>query len=222
MKKNHTPLSSLLLNFLFVTSIILSGCATKSNTAFKDSIQTITSEQRAKQLLKKKKWQLKGKIAFIQQIKNNKGIKDKRESASIIWQVNEKKQTQELNLTSYLGINVLHLKSNQNQHLIKVDGKEYRGTNLSQLIYSLTGLTLPTEALSFWLKGLPYKSDDKLQTDDKTLLPKRLSSYYHNALWQINYSNYQHFNGFEMATKFSIKKDDLLIKVAVKNWFFTN
>jgi len=201
---------------------MLSGCATRPSTPLKDNIQVVTSEQRAKQLLKKKKWQLKGKIAFIQQIKNNKGIKDKRESASIIWQVNEKKQTQELNLTSYLGINVLHLKSNQNQHLIKVDGKEYRGTNLSQLIYSLTGLTLPTEALSFWLKGLPYKSDDKLQTDDKTQLPKRLSSYYHNALWQINYSNYQRFNGFEMATKFSIKKDDLLIKVAVKNWFFTN
>ena len=54
--------------------------------------------------------------------------KSKRESASLIWQVNEKQQTQELNLTSYLGINVLHLKSNKKQHLIKVDGKEYRGT----------------------------------------------------------------------------------------------
>ena len=222
MTKNLTPSSSLLLNFLLMTSIMLSGCATKPSSPLKGNIQTVTSEQRAEQLLKNKKWRLKGKIAFIQQIQNDNDITDKRESASIIWQVNEKKQTQELNLTSYLGMNVLHLRSNKNQHLIKVEGKEYRGTNLSQLIYSLTGLTLPTEALTFWLKGLPYKTDDKLQIDEKTQLPKRLSSYFHNALWQINYSNYQRFNGIEMATKFTLKKENLLIKVAVNNWSFTD
>lgn len=197
---------------------MLSGCATQPNSALKNNIQMITSEQRAEQLLKNKKWQLKGKIAFIQKTKN----KDKRESASLIWQVNEKEQTQELNLTSFLGINVLHLKSNKSQHLIKVDGKEYLGTNLSQLIYSLTGLTLPTDALTFWLKGLPYKTNDNLEIDDATQLPKKLSSNYHNALWQINYSNYQHFNGMDMATKFTLKKDNLLIKIAVNNWSFTD
>ena len=200
--------------------MLLSGCAIKPSAPLNDNIHIITSEQRTEQLLKNKKWQLKGKIAFIQLIKNDKSNKNKRESASITWQVNEKKQTQELNLTSYLGINVLHLKSNKNQHLIKVDGKEYRSANLSQLIYSLTGLTLPTEALAFWLKSLPYNTDDEIQIDEKTQLPKNLSSYYHNAFWKINYSNYQRFNGLEMATKFTFKKDDLLIKVAVKNWSF--
>jgi len=212
MTKKHTPLFSLLL----ATSIILSGCATKPNMAPEDNIQVITSEQRTKQLLKNKKWQLKGKIAFIQQVNET----DKRESASITWKVNEKKQTQDLNLTSYLGINVLHLKSNQQQHLIKVDGKEYRGANLSNLIYSLTGLILPTEALTFWLKGLPYSIDDDLHVDEKTKLPKSMSSYYRNSIWQINYNNYRSFNGLKMATKFTIKKDGLLIKVAVKNWSF--
>jgi outer membrane lipoprotein LolB len=214
MTKHYFSLPS----FFLVTSIILSGCATKPDSSLKNDNKIVTSEQRAEELLKNKKWQLKGKIAFIQEIKNNEGIEDKRESASIIWQVNENKQTQELNLTSYLGINVLQLKSNQDQHLIKVDGKEYRGTNLSQLIYSLTGLPLPTEALNFWLKGLPYKTDDVLKTDENTQLPKSMSSYYHNALWQINYSNYQRFDGFNMATKFIIKKENLLIKVAIKNW----
>jgi len=212
MTKKHTPLFGLLL----ATSIMLSGCATKPDRALEENVQVVTSEQRTKQLLKNKKWQLKGKIAFIQQTNET----DKRESASIIWKVNEKKQTQELNLTSYLGINVLHLKSNQQRHIIKVDGKEYRGTNLSKLIYSLTELTLPTEALIFWLKGLPYRTDDKLETDETTQLPKSISSYYHNSLWQINYNDYRSFNGIKMATKFTIKKDGLLIKIAVKDWSF--
>ena len=197
---------------------MLSGCATQPNTASKDNILVVTSEQRAKKLLKNKKWQLKGKIAFIQQTRET----DKRESASIMWQVNENKHTQELNLTSFLGINVLHLQSNKKQHLIKVDGKEYRGADLSNLIYSLTGLTLPTEALTFWLKGLPYSTDDELQFDEKTQLPKSMSSYYHNAIWQISYNDYRRFNGINMATKLTIEKEGLLIKVAVKNWSFIN
>lgn len=213
-----TTKNTSLLCLLLIPILILSGCATQPKTASEDNIQVVTSEQRAKQLLHNKKWQLKGKIAFIQQTRET----DKRESASIIWQVNENKHTQELNLTSYLGINVLHLKSNKKQHLIKVDGKEYRGANLSNLIYSLTGLTLPTEALIFWLKGLPYSTDDKLQFDEKTQLPKNMSSYYHNTIWQINYKDYRRFNGINMATKLTIQKEGLLIKIAVKNWSFIN
>ena len=208
-----------LLNLFLITSILLSGCATAPNGQLKDTIQTFTSAQRAEKLLAMKQWQLKGKIAFIQKTKNDR---DKRDSFSIIWQVNEKKKTQTLNLTSFLGINALLLESNQNNHLIKVDGKEHRGTNLSQLIYSLTGRTLPTEALTFWLKGLPYNNDDNLQIDEITQLPKNLSSFYQNALWQINYSGYKRVNGIQMATKFSIKKDNLLIKVEVKNWSLTD
>lgn len=197
---------------------MLSGCASKPSTYPIENIQTLTSEQRTKLLLKNRKWQLRGKIAFIQKIESEK---DKRESASMTWKINEEKHTQELNLTSYLGINVLHIESSQNQHVIEVDGKKYHGTNLPQLIYSLTGRTLPTKALTFWLKGLPYKENDKLEINDRTQLPISISSYYNNALWQINYSNYQIFNSIKMATKFTIKKDDLVIKIAIKSWSFS-
>lgn len=216
MTTKYTSYSSLLVSLLFIFSILLSGCATKPNTTSEQSILAVTSEQRAKQLKNKKKWQLQGKIAFIQQIKE----KSKRESAAIIWQVNEKKQSQELNLTSYLGINVLHLKSNKKQHLIKVDSKEYRGTDLSRLIYTLTGLTLPTEALVFWVKGIKYNAYDELEIDKQTQLPISMSSEYHNATWKINYNNYQPFNGINMATQLTIEKENLLIKLAINNWVF--
>lgn len=200
-----------------MTSIILSGCANKPSPSSKNNINALTAQQRTAQLLKHKHWQLRGKIAFIEKIKNKK---DKRESASFTWHINEEIPKQTLNLTSYLGINVLRLESNKNQHLIKVDGKEYHGTNLALLIYSLTGLTLPTKALTYWLKGLPYHVSDTLKVDLNTQLPHSISSYYNNALWQINFSNYQNFNGIEMATKFTIEKEGLLIKIAVKKWSF--
>ena len=154
------------------------------------------------------------KIAFIE--------KKSRSSATLSWQVDENKSTQKLNLTTYLGINVLQLDSNANSHKIQVDGKTYQGHNLEVLIHSITGLTLPTQALTFWLKGIPYQEDDSIHYQKTTQLPLTLSSYYNNELWQVSYANYQQIDSYSLATKFSIKKDDLLIKIVVNDWSITN
>mgnify|MGYP001953489005 CR=1 FL=1 len=217
MKTSNSSLYTLLLPLVLSISIILSGCANKPNSTPNSPLQLVTFEQRTEQLKNQQQWQLQGKIAFIQQIEST----NKRESATITWQVNENKDTQELNLTSYLGMNVLQLISNKKQHLIQVDGKEYQGTNLSELIYSLTGLILPTEALVFWIKGIPFNQSDELKIDAKTQLPISMSSEYHNTTWKINYHNYRPFNDISMATQLTIKKEDLLIKISIKNWSFT-
>ncbi len=211
--------SSFLFFLCTLFSTILSGCAIKQNHHSPTFIVHKSAEQRITQLAQINQWHLRGKIAFIEQRKDKKS---KRESATIAWQINEINRTQELNLTSYLGINVLNLTSEKNQHLIKVHGKEYRGNNLAQLVYSLTGLTLPTHALSFWLKGLPYQSTDQVKVSSKTHLPVNLTSRFDNNQWQINYSKYKVFDGVQMATQFTIKKDGLLIKIAIKKWFLTH
>ena len=89
-------------------------------------------------------------------------------------------------------------------------------------MYSLTGLTLPTNALSFWLKGLPYQSTDQVKVSSKTHLPVNLTSRFDDNQWQIDYSKYKVFDGVQMATQFTIKKDGLLIKIAIKKWFLTH
>ena len=211
--------SSYLFFLLTLSSVILTGCATKPTDDSSTLIAQQSAIERARQLTKIDQWHLRGKIAFIEQIKDQKS---KRESATIAWRVNEKNKTQELNLTSYLGINVLHLASEHNNHLIKVNGKEYRSNNLAQLVYSLTGLTLPTNALAFWLKGLPYQSTDQVTLSPKTQLPVSLTSLFDNIEWHIDYSKYQVFDGVQMATQFNIKKDGLLIKIAIKKWSLTN
>ncbi len=199
--------------FIITVSIIaLSGCSTTSpNTVqplFKQSAQ-----QRIAKLEQLQQWKIKGKIAFFE--------KDTRNSFTLNWQVDEKKASQQLKLTHYLGINVLQLDSMANNHKIQVDGKTYHGEDLERLIYSLTGLTLPTQALTFWLKGMPFQQTDSINYHKTTQLPLTLSSYYNNELWQVNYSKYQQINGYSLATKFSIKNDDLLIKIVINDWSIT-
>ncbi len=203
---------------LIIALTILSGCATKptinKQTAQVDNV-IISAKQRAQQLEQLTKWQIIGKIAFLQ--------KKSRERVNINWQVNEDNNSQVINLSTYLGINVLQLKSEQDRHIVKVDGKEYSSHNLSQLIYQLTGFILPTQALNFWLKGLPYEESDIITINQTTQLPSSLISSLtldngSNSQWQVNYSNYRQINNHKLATKLTIKKDDLLIKIAIQDW----
>ncbi len=198
---------------LALFTLVLSGCSTVPNTETQVVIKQ-TPQQRITKLQQLQQWKLKGKIAFIET--------NSRNSATLSWQVDQHQNTQQLNLTSYLGINVLQLDSSANNHKIQVDGKTYHGRDLETLIYSITGLTLPTPALTFWLKGMPYQESDSISYQKATQLPLTLSSYYNNELWQVSYANYQQIDGYSLATKFSIKKNDLLIKIVVNDWSIAN
>ena len=201
-----------LLIFALFT-LVLSGCSTIPNKESQVLIKQ-TPQQRITQLQQLQQWKIKGKIAFIET--------NSRNSATLSWQVDENQNTQQLNLTNYLGLNVLQLDSSANNHKIQVDGKTYHGNNLAVLIYSITGLTLPTEALTFWLKGISYQEDDRISYQKTTQLPQNLSSYYNNELWHVSYANYQQIDDYNLATKISIKKNDLLIKIVINNWNITS
>lgn len=197
------------LALLSFCAILLSGC---SNTSIRQTQELIKQkpQQRIAQLTQLKQWKVRGKIAFFEA--------GNRNSATLMWQVDEHAKTQQLNLTSYLGINVLQLDSRGNSHKIQVDGKTYQDHDLEGLIYSLTGFTLPAQALSFWLKGIPYQKSDSIIYQEETHLPISLTSHYNNQSWQVSYGNYQQIDDFSLATKFSIKKEDLLIKIAINEW----
>jgi outer membrane lipoprotein LolB len=197
------------LIILYLPILLLTGCSNRSNN-YSQVLNQQTPQQRASDLAYLQQWHIKGKIAFLEV--NN------RNSFSLVWRVDEKNQTQHLNLTSFLGINALELESTKDNHKIKIEGKTYQGSDLEALITSLTGLTLPAKALTYWLKGLPYNEQDKLVYQASTQLPQTLTSYYNNESWQVSYSGYKQISNYSLATKISIKKDDLLIKIAINEW----
>lgn len=205
--------SGVYIFLVILFSFIFSGCSSTLPTS-KNQVPLIKSTSmtadRATQLLAMQHWKIEGKIAFI--------TPQEKESAGISWRINEQIGTQQLNLNSYLGINVLDLTSEQSQHTIKFDGKTYTGSNLPELIQSLTGLHLPVEALKFWLKSIPYNTTDQILFDSTSHLPTKLTSLYQGELWQINYQQYKTIGAYPLATKMMITKDDLLIKIAINKW----
>ncbi len=204
---NHFIKATLALLSLCI--LLLSGCSSIPTKQTQVLIKQ-KPQQRITQLALLQQWKVQGKIAFFE--------KGNRNSATLTWQMDDKNKIQQLNLTSYLGINVLQLKSRDNSHEIQVDGNTYQGRDLEGLIHSLTGYTLPTKALSFWLKGIPYQESDRIIYHEETQLPLSLTSHYNNQLWQVNYGKYRQIDDYSLATSFSIKKDDLSIKIAINEW----
>lgn len=192
----------------FIVTLISSCTLVPSVPTTKQLNQNII--ERNKQLLALNHWQLSGKIAFIQG--------KKRQSASLHWQYDKSRQQQKVNLTTIFGINIFQLTSEQGLHTINVDGKTYQDTNLQNLLYSISHLPLPVDALAYWLKGIAYQQNDRVDYDPKTQLPRSLIGHYNNSIWQVSYDNYQIINGYRLATKFTIKQENIIIKIVIKKW----
>ena len=197
---------------LFIFSITLfTGCSTLPDS---DNTPKIASAQnRDQQMLALTHWAIKGKIAFIEQ---QLGKKKKRQSADLSWRYHISAQglEQSIDLTTFLGINVLHIESQHNKHTVKVDGKSYHTDDLSLLIYQLTGLTLPVEALHYWLKAIPYNKQDTVYFNNTTHLPEQLT----NRQWKINYQAYQNVNGYLLPKKINILHNNMQIKIYINQW----
>ncbi|PCI59367.1 MAG: outer membrane lipoprotein LolB [Gammaproteobacteria bacterium] len=216
--------SPLIIIYLaLVLSLSLTGCSSRLPNTTTPPQQSI--QQRNQQMLHLNTWSIKGKIAFIEQLATKK---TKRQSASLRWEFSKQplkqnrqqsdkqntKSSQKIDLTTFLGINVLHVESSNDEHTLKVDGKTYHGKNLSQMIEQLTGLLLPTKALSYWLKGIPFDQKEQITYNNENNLPEKLIT----SQWQVLYGNYKNFSGYMLATKITVLHDNLRIKIAINKW----
>jgi outer membrane lipoprotein LolB len=200
------------LTFFIFSLIFLSGCSSLFNNH-----QQITEHQniteRTKRLEALSDWKIKGKLGMISP--------KERHSLTLNWLYQGKQKRQTLNLTAVLGVQIFNLESVNGMHVINVDGERYQNPDLNALLSSLTGFTLPTQAMSFWLKGLPYLNSDKITYNEETQLPNTLTSFHDGKKWTLKYGTYQQVGQYQLATKFTIKQEDLTIKINVHQWDVT-
>jgi outer membrane lipoprotein LolB len=190
----------------------MSGCSSLSNNHHQiTEHQNIT--ERTKKLEALSDWKIKGKLGMISP--------KERHSLTLNWFYQGDRKRQTLNLTTVLGIQIFNLESVNGMHVINVDGERYQSPDLNTLLSSLTGFTLPTQAMSFWLKGLPYLNSDKITYNEETQLPNTLASFHDGKKWTLKYDAYKQVGQYQLATKFTIKQESLTIKINVHQWDVT-
>lgn len=110
------------------------------------------------------------------------------------------------------------LSTQNGQHKLEVDGKEYQSDNLEWLLYDLTGYLLPVSQLHAWLKGVSDNEQDFIQYDARTQLPASLSSFHNNREWRVKYSHYKNLGNLPLAHRLNITQGDLTIKIMINRW----
>ncbi|WP_185967930.1 lipoprotein insertase outer membrane protein LolB [Thalassotalea sp. PS06] len=187
-------------------SFTLSACALFSGPPEPQSVAA--QKLRQEQMQDIDKWLVKGKMAFMQG--------SERKSANIYWR--HEPDTVKLNLTTFLGVNILNLNSIDDGYELKIDGKRYTGPNLQALLAGISGIELPVEDLTFWIKGIKAQPQDALFFNSENGLPARIQARRGNELWQIDYQAFEKVDEHYMPSKLTLKHGQLTIKLAISDW----
>lgn len=190
--------------------MLFSGCSSLKKNNHHQITEHQNINERTKKLTKLSHWKINGKMAIMSP--------KERHSVTLNWHYQGNKNRQTLNLTTVLGFQVFNLESNNGLHIVQAEGKRYQSPDLNKLLSSLTGFTLPTQAMTYWLKGLPYLNNDEIAYNLETQLPKTLVSFYDEKKWSLKYGAYQQVGEYQLATKFTIKQEDLTLKLNVHQW----
>lgn len=204
--------------YIIIISLLLSACS-KQHPTEQPLIETATPQAAAQlwaqqqlKLQRLNQWQLRAQLAIISP--------DSRNSASLFWQ-QESSTDYQVNLTGPFGVHLMTVKYAQGiASLLLDDNKTYRHPSISVLINRFSPTPVPVNELRYWIIGEPlsqYYQLDKLG---------RVTQTSHPSGWQINYLNYQYksYNSeagkihLWLPTKINIIKDDIRIKIAIREW----
>ncbi|MFT4653505.1 MAG: outer membrane lipoprotein LolB [Patiriisocius sp.] len=125
-------------------------------------------------------WKLKGKIAWI--------TPTQRRSAYMYWQ--QEDANKQFGLSNVLGMTLVSLAFDGQLATLLFDGKEYQGPSPAMLVYQTTGLQVPLEALSSWVKGAPSvdgRSEKNIGDDDTDGVPieQKITRFENGLIKQI-------------------------------------
>lgn len=151
-------------------------------------------------------WDAEGKIAIT--------MGDERESASFKW--SQQRENYVIHLFGPFGQGGTWLRrTSRGVTLENAKTGIRRARSPEELMLEVMGWQVPVSNLQFWLRGLPARKPAPTQiTQDNT---GHLNGLQQQG-WQVNYTNHQNFNGWWLPTRVTARRDNLEIRIVIKQW----
>lgn len=206
----HNRLQALLHRSIFTIVIVLlaTNCATQpAPTLFADRQKLWLSH--LPRLTALNEWSLEGRTAI-------KTASDKV-SAAIAWHTNNEESQMHLSGPFGQRAITLHVTAN-GAELTSSDGQTLRHTNATQLIQSQVGVFLPVDAVSYWVRGLPfpgYAAHTELNEQ----------GYLHileQNQWRITFQRYQPVATLALPTKILAEHPQQTVRIVIHEWTIPN
>ncbi|CCN69859.1 lipoprotein insertase outer membrane protein LolB [Vibrio nigripulchritudo] len=206
----HSPTAMRLLSFIkartFLTllfTLFLSACTTLPEVS-DQPVDWVNHQEKLETL---QNYALTGKMAYIG--------KDRRQSLNFYWK--KSPDSEELRLTTLLGQTALLLTVDQTgATVVNHEGETFRHVSSNILVHRLTGLSIPVDQLSEWVKGSPFGADYYELNESNTL--SVLSKQINGQPWDMTFNRYTEESGYVLPSSLTLKQDQTKIKIAVSKW----
>ncbi|WP_035482208.1 lipoprotein insertase outer membrane protein LolB [Gallaecimonas xiamenensis] len=136
---------------------------------------------------------------------------DSRDSANLYWQ--QKAADFKLQLTSFLGTQVLAMEGHPGKVSLTNDQGTFEDTDAQYLLFQLTGWGLPVDDFPHWLKGQSGERGLVMERD-----PLGRIQVLQSEGWTIKYSRWTREGGRYLPEVMDMTKDNIKIKLQIHQW----
>lgn len=136
-------------------------------------------------------------------------------SGSLHWQ--QQQDDYQARMTNFLGIRIFSLDKATDVITLNVQGEDYQASNVSQLMFALTGWSLPVDDMPLWLKGIAGSNATQTEYDHQGRLIAFQLQDREGLEWRIHYQEF--FNdALALPRRIQVQSDDIRIKLVIRNW----
>jgi len=186
-------------------AVLLAACSTVPTAARSQAERLALYESRRSELVTREAWSLEGRLAVRDA--------DDGGSGTFRWRTGE--DSSEMDFHGALGRGAWRLVSDYDGATLEfADGASYQADSVGELVSRRVGWRVPVESLSWWVRGLAAPGRYRQRLLDERGNVERLEQ----KDWTIEYGRYRDVGGLEMPTSLTARKDDRVVKLAVRNW----
>jgi outer membrane lipoprotein LolB len=184
--------------------IVVVSCASPPPTKVE-----LDSAQHQQKLAALQHWQIKGKFGFKSP--------EQKQSANLSWLQNS--DDYQLSLSTILGTSILSLQGNPQWASLKADDETYNGASASELIWQMTGWTIPVEQLSTWIKGQSLKSD-RVILSEQGWITELQPTCINCRGWILSFTDYQAVKNYWLPHKIKLThiKNSVDVTIKINSW----
>lgn len=187
----------------FFCSILLFGCSMKPT----EQQPPLNANERLKRLNQLHEFQLSATL----------GIRSPAESVSgsLHWQ--QQQDDYQARMTHFTGMSIFRLEKTADIVTLNVRGEDYQASHVSQLMFALTGWSLPVGEMPLWLKGIAGSN----ATEEKYNHLGRLIAFQlqdrEGMRWQIYYQEF-FSDALALPRRIEMKSGDIHVRLVIRNW----
>ncbi len=190
--------------FILFLSLLLSSCGTSSllNNSSWETHQNLVSSSTT--------WTLRGRLNIRQN--------DRSDTVSINWQQNQ--EAFEINLSGALGLgSTIIIGDQQRIRLQRGNEEPILAANLMELSRDYLGYEFPTNALIYWVRGIPAPSNlFTLVLNDEQRLASLTQQDSIGNTWQLEYDRYRNIDDLDLPGRIRMQHPEYRLTFIIQSW----